>query len=115
MKFLINLQESGERVEALENRPELYPGNVFFMEAFFVLNNSRSITMGGVGSIPLSEISTYASLYEVNKDEIDFFILAIRVMDSIYMDRLHEKMEKKSKDRGHQKTPRRTQRRHGRS
>ena len=53
--------------------------------------------MGGVGSIPLSEIATYAQIYDIRSNDLDFFILAMRVLDSVYMDHVHEKMERESK------------------
>lgn len=68
-----------------------------------VLNDSRPIGMGGVGSIPLSEIKAYCDLYAVEDlEDVDRLVTMIKVLDSEYLKWMKAKREqaKSSKQQG---------------
>ena len=59
------------------------------------------MSFGAISCIPMTELASYMLLYDIrDDDEKDFFILAIKAMDSLYMERMAAKMEKDSKIKG---------------
>lgn len=70
-------------------------------DAFWMLNSSRPVLFGGIGHIPLTEISAYIDLFD--PDDVPFFIECIRELDNLLVRTENEKAARKSKA----KTPRR--------
>jgi hypothetical protein len=86
MRTLIKRQQRGERVEALENEPELYPDLQFVWAAFTELSESRSYGFGHPNPIPISEIVAWLDLNEVHSPEDRREItLLIQAMDRTWI------------------------------
>jgi hypothetical protein len=97
----MKLQEAGQKVPALENKPYLSRWTMPYMEAFNVLSDSRSSGFGGVGPIPLSEIRSYMEIYEiVDIDERERFIKMVKALDSEYLAHTRKKLDAKSAQEG---------------
>lgn len=91
------MQAAGQKVPALENRPELSRWTAPYFEAFLTLTDSRSIGFGGAGAIPLSEIKAYCDLYQIDDvDEIDRLITMIKALDSEFLSWASEKKPKET-------------------
>lgn len=90
-KFLKTLVEQGITPDALRNKPRLRPWLAEYYRAFQVLTSSRSVGMGGVGAIPLSEIAAYFELFEVHDpDERYAYVTMIKALDSAYLERTNK-------------------------
>jgi hypothetical protein len=96
LKWFVQLsRELGRPIKALENMPKLIPYLAEYMEAFDLLSASRSITFGGVGPIPLSEILCYMSWSGVEGlTEQKRLIRILQALDGEYL-RLSNKGSKK--------------------
>ena len=79
--------------EWVENEPELYPGDEFYIKAFGDLSTCRDIG-NAIGPIPWNVIYQYAIAFDLDVDLIDPFIQIIREMDSGYLKWQSEKQKK---------------------
>lgn len=80
--------------ERILNKPELFEGLQFILEAFFDLDSERHHGMG-LQRIPWSSIVNYARLYEIEDDEFEEFQYLIKRMDGWLLDRLDAKEKAK--------------------
>lgn len=92
--FLADLPDDVPMPLALLNAPIVWDCNAEVMQAFAVLNGSRTAVMG-IGSIPLSEVVAYIQLFEV--EEPRKFIHRIRLCDQIFLDWHEKKQTSRSK------------------
>ncbi len=73
-------------VPALQNRPTLTQWVIDYWEAFQILGNSRIPHQGGVGPIPLTEISAYMDVvYLRDVDERLRTVRMIQSLDKVYV------------------------------
>jgi hypothetical protein len=95
LKWFVQLsRELGRPIKALENMPRMIPYLSEFMEAFDLLSASRSITFGGVGPIPLSEVLHYLQWSGVEGfEEQKRWIRLLQALDGEYI-RLANKRSK---------------------
>jgi hypothetical protein len=92
--FLLSLEERGETVNALLNKPELESDQIPYWEAFAILSNSRPVGFA-VGHIPLTEIEAYMRITCVDDDDERADLLYfIREMDAEYMSYVEKKSKK---------------------
>jgi hypothetical protein len=61
------------------------------------LSNSRNISFGGIGYIPMSEILAYVNLVNLTDVEKEYLLPSIVQMDIIYVEKMHEKTNNKNK------------------
>jgi hypothetical protein len=81
----VNLVERGlEPPAQYYERPELWPHNQFYWDAFWDLGSERQIGMG-VGAIPRSAIKLYADEFDITGDEYDVFYRMLRMLDNHYL------------------------------
>ena len=96
--FLQKMQNDGQIVPSLENRPQLLPYAQIFWDAFWALCNSRQIGFEGAGPIPVSEVWAYAKLKEwdttLERFELEFYI---RACDNYYLEALSKQRKKVDK------------------
>lgn len=71
-------------VGRLAAKPKLPTGLILYYEAFFDLDTERNHGMG-LASIPWSAIVRYGEYYELDTDELLFFI---RKIDNAHLERL---------------------------
>lgn len=83
--FLLNLPDK------IKGAPVLLPGLELFYDAFMDLASSRGHTAGGPGSIPFSEVSAWASHYDLDHETFELLWLFIRRMDAVYLDYVRSK------------------------
>ena len=94
--FLKGLEDSGQEVLALKNRPFLTTWTLSYYRAFRVLQDSRPSGMG-IGMIPLSEMVAYCDLYAITDlDERDRFVTMMKALDEAYVGFLNEKRDAKN-------------------
>ena len=87
--------ESGVMPLALTNRPLPTAWTAPYYAGFMLLSDSRNSGMGGVSSIPLSEILALLTLYGIeDMDEQETWVRMLRVLDSIYVSHYADKAEK---------------------
>jgi len=68
------------------DEPHLYPGDVFYLKAFFDLSTCRQSGMG-LGPIPWHIIVQYAKFYQLEEDVTEAFIDVIREMDTAFLEK----------------------------
>lgn len=78
--------------DKIKNKPEITTGLDLYWKAFQDLSSDRDIGMG-VGPIPWSAMHTWASRNHIRGDDFERFVLVLRGLDNVYM----EKQGKKSK------------------
>jgi hypothetical protein len=90
-KFLRGLEERGEAVPALQNKPELDEFLIPYWKAFQVLSSSRQIGMG-IGAIPLTEIEAYMRIYGIeDQEEREDMVYLIGEMDRVFIEYCNKK------------------------
>lgn len=95
--FLAAVQaERGAPVKELEEKPDVTPYIVEWIDTYFFLDSSRQITMNGPGAIPLSEVLAYATHFPTLADSLKEFCYIIQRMDSTYLKYVQEQQDKKS-------------------
>lgn len=82
--------------DRIANSPELIQGLQLYMQAYFDLDSERSHAMAPT-AIPWSSMNSYAQVYEFDEEEREDLFFFIRRMDSVHLERLHEKIKAKSK------------------
>lgn len=78
------IRDGIQPVGRIANKPKLPTGLILYYEAFFDLDTERNHGMG-LASIPWSAIVSYGQYYELDVDELIYFI---RKMDNAHLDRL---------------------------
>lgn len=63
--------------------PELWSENEPYLTAFLDLSPARTVTFGGVGYIPVSEIRAYWR--ELGSDDFETFLRRIRAADDAFL------------------------------
>lgn len=82
----MQLAAEGQRIKALEIKPELYPDLFMDYEAFVVLSSSRRIGMD-VTPIPISEIKAYADYFAITDYlQRELFLRRIQILDRAFLD-----------------------------
>ena len=76
--------------------PELELWEFGYVEAFYRLSPSRAIGFGGIGHIPLSEITNYADKPYFCIIDPEIFVYVIQAADNAYMDEHNKAQESKS-------------------
>ena len=90
-EFLRKLEERGEVIPALLNKPELGEFLIPYWIAFRTLSTSRRIGMG-VGAIPLSEIESYIRIYGIGDlEECEDLVYLIGEMDDEFIKHVNKK------------------------
>jgi hypothetical protein len=92
--MLLKMQEQGQDSPALRNRPELLENLHYYYDAFSELSSDRSYTQGSPLRLSTGQIHTYWSVYGLYNFED--FADKIKLIDSIWSSKLHEKQEKDS-------------------
>lgn len=89
------MQASGVTPKALLERPLPNEWTVGYYAGFMLVSDSRASGMGGVTSIPLSEIVALLELYGIrDMDERETWVRMIRAMDSAYVTHYAEKQKR---------------------
>lgn len=78
------IRDGVKPVGRIAAKPHLPTGLILYYEAFFDLDTERNHGMG-LASIPWSAIVRYGDYYELNTDELIYFI---RKMDNAHLERL---------------------------
>lgn len=91
-------EEEGRPPKALIDRPELFPGNEWYLEAFWELSTDRDAGMA-LGPIPFSAINQYGKRLALDAEEFDTFRIMIRALDGAYLD--HAEARRKAREKQH--------------
>lgn len=87
-------EATGEIPDALQNKPKLSHWVAQYYSAFHVLNDSRMVREGSIGSIPLSEIFAYMQMFEIDKlDEREHFTKMVKALDRVYVKHINAKLK----------------------
>lgn len=78
------------------NEPEVYPGDYFYINAFYELGTCRTIGLS-IGPIPWNRIVQYADRFKLDEDLINPFVDIIREMDDAYIEEINKKKPKPDK------------------
>lgn len=79
----------------MENEPALYPGDDFFLSAFYRLSSCRQYGTDLPGPIPWDKIVQYADRAELDEENKEVFVHVIQEMDGGYLKRYERKQEAK--------------------
>ena len=94
---LIQAQEAGNKVKALDERPELYEDLRWIYVSFFQLDRPQGMSLTG---IPTVEILSYLDLHGVtNMEERTEFFRFIKAMDRAWIHHQASQQKAKSKDK----------------
>ena len=90
LKWFNKLEETGETIRALNEKPKLYADLALDYQAFKMLNASRQSTMSAA-PISMADIYAYMQIFEIN----NFctrrqFLYHIKLLDSIYLEFIRE-------------------------
>lgn len=78
----------------IKEAPQLLPGLDLYYEAFLDLCNSRSMGYMSPGSIPFSEVDTWARRYDIEGEEFELLQLFIRRLDGVYINWVNQQSKK---------------------
>ncbi len=82
LEHLIDLQDRGVQVDAIQSRPVLLDGLDFYFSAYSDLETDRQISMGGVGAVPWNSIIKWCNFHGVHDIyEIEILTRYIRSME----------------------------------
>ena len=70
----------------VENEPLLYPGDDFYLNAFYQLNSCRTFDGATPGQIPWDKIVLYADRHGLEPDVSKLFEHVLSDMDSAYLE-----------------------------
>lgn len=76
----------------VDNEPELFDGDEFYIQAWYELDTCRQVGMD-VGMIPWDKIVLYGQFHGLENDVLQAFIQIIREMDAAFMKRKEQKRE----------------------
>lgn len=82
--------------ERIRNKPKLFEGLQFTLEAFFDLDSERHHG-NGLQRIPWSAILRYGLHYELDEEELEEFIYLIKRMDIHLLNKLEAEQKAKAK------------------
>lgn len=78
------------------DEPHLYPGDAFYLKAFFDLSTCRQMGMG-LGPIPWDKILMYAKFNGLDEDVTEAFIVIIRELDIAFIEQVNKEKSKDTK------------------
>ena len=78
------------------DEPEIWPGDDFYLSAFYELSTTRSLAFA-TGPIPWHHIVGYADQAGLDEDMSGTFHAVIRAMDNAYLKWASEEAEKRSR------------------
>lgn len=88
------MAESGVVPEALANRPRPTEWTAEYYAGFMLIIDSRSTGMGGVGSVPLSEVVALLDVLQVDdQDDRELWARMMRVLDNVYVKHYSDKQK----------------------
>lgn len=90
-EFLEDLEDSGMSPKALENKPEIHTWMIEYIDAFEVLNQTRSYGMAP-NPISLTEILAYLQLY--GSSDAASFVKYILAMDEAFLSATSKRLER---------------------
>jgi hypothetical protein len=79
------------------NEPPLFPGDDFYLSAFYHLSTCRIPGEYLPGPIPWDKTYYYGVISGLDEDNLELFIYVIREMDSEYLGWYGKKLKEKSK------------------
>lgn len=80
------------------SRPELWPGQEFYLTAFDRLTTCRPLGSGGIGRIPWTAIVKYSEVHGMDFYELQTFQYLMERMDTVYIKWVQEKADKGETD-----------------
>lgn len=90
------LERGGKLPSWIEDEPEYFPGDVFYLKAFWELSTERQIGFAP-GPIPGSAIQEYARQKGLESYMMDMFTAVIRGLDTTYLKEAEEARKKAAK------------------
>lgn len=94
--FLLQLEEEGKPVPALDRKPDI-TGLEWIYNAFWELCSCRPASDMGITAIPWVAINDFAGRDKLNDQEFNFFLHCIRGMDNIYLKVMRQRADTKKK------------------
>lgn len=77
--------ETGRRVKALEDRPQVRSGLLLYWQAFWDVSTCRRIGMEGASPVPWTAIDAWARRHGIAGDGFDRLVELIERMDAVWM------------------------------
>ncbi len=75
------------------DEPDAYPGDHFYLKAFYDLNSCRSIGLN-LGPIPWDKILKYAEYSQLDTQVTECFLTVIATMDNHYLEKVAKEQQK---------------------
>lgn len=80
------------------DKPELLPGQEFYINSFDRLSTTRSFGQGAVGRIPWTAVTQYAQAFELDWNEYLLFQEIILLLDTLYVEWVADRVNKDGDD-----------------
>lgn len=75
------------------DKPELLPGQEFYIDSFDRLTSCRQLISGAVGRIPWTALVLYAETYELGWEDFLLFQSIIGLLDTYYIEWVHNEIK----------------------
>jgi hypothetical protein len=85
---LTALREAGNKVPALDRRPDLDEGIEWLWDGYLALDKSRVFAYGQPQRIPISEIIAYSGLVGLDNEDSLLLIDIVQQLDSAHFEKL---------------------------
>ncbi len=79
------MQRQGQRVAALDSKPELPAYLESYFEAFQTLSTCRALGTAGYGPVPWLAVHSYAQTYGMDLEEMETLWLYVQAMDAEFL------------------------------
>jgi hypothetical protein len=79
--------------DSIANAPELEPGLLLFLQAFYDLDSERS-HVNGLTPIPWTSMSAYAKAYEFDEEQTEDLFYFVKKLDAEHLKKLSEQLKK---------------------
>lgn len=85
--------------DSIKNKPQVPVGLEFVWRAFWELSTDRDLGMAE-GPIPWTAMNDYAYRYGLMGDDFDYFVLLLKAMDSVYIEKRSDQQKNAMKSKG---------------
>jgi hypothetical protein len=75
------------------DKPELLPGQEFYIDSFDQLTSCRQLVSGAVGRIPWTALVEYAEVYGLSWPDLLLFQYILSQMDTYYIEWVHNEIK----------------------
>lgn len=96
MEAFAEIAASGQKIpEAVSNPPEVDPEHLEYLDAFWMLSNSRNLGFDCCGFIQLTQIEAFCRMFDVS--DVETLVSIVQHLDRLFVDFQNKKLKSKAK------------------